>query len=450
MNLKHLSSHELNFELLARSILPRVTITSRRIQLQIALEEDIEISKDPCTWEIHFQEIKLSLAELNRELERQLSDQQIEFLETKIAHISTRLNTVNTGNDEQKIIAIENFKIQLKLAETTLTTNENNVFFKQKIPVEISKTKFIPIYKWNFTKFTGHNDSRDILAFLEIINELKIARGATDKDLFQNAQDLFEGEATIFCRNAKKKVINWDEFLNLLIVEYLPFDYQSRLEKKIQNITQSTFNNIFNYINEIEMLGHKIERKISEKEIIEIILRGVDPYFSNILVSSEYHTLTELRNKCKQIHELKLRQDNLKPTIKRNFTTPYRPMAKLKISTNPEVNVPKNTLQNGTIPKNNLPLPNKILNCWNCHKPNHSYTNCIERKNIFCYGCGKADTFKPQCSHCTNIENVPKNLLRGTDQVNLATPTFLTDQKFIATKQNKITSSRENENRFQK
>lgn len=40
------------------------------------------------------------------------------------------------------------------------------------------------------------------------------------------------------------------------------------------------------------------------------------------------------------------------------------------------------------------------LVCWNCQKPGHRYQDCLSVRTVFCYGCGKADTYKPNCRNC--------------------------------------------------
>ncbi|KAH8234497.1 hypothetical protein KR026_003132, partial [Drosophila bipectinata] len=47
------------------------------------------------------------------------------------------------------------------------------------------------------------------------------------------------------------------------------------------------------------------------------------------------------------------------------------------------------------------------LVCWNCRKEEHRYQDCLSEKRVFCYGCGTANTYKPNCVKCA------KNLKPG-------------------------------------
>ncbi|KAL7725295.1 hypothetical protein ACLKA6_001135 [Drosophila palustris] len=42
------------------------------------------------------------------------------------------------------------------------------------------------------------------------------------------------------------------------------------------------------------------------------------------------------------------------------------------------------------------------LSCWNCGTNGHRYQDCEAERRVFCYGCGKADTYKPSCRKCSS------------------------------------------------
>lgn len=45
------------------------------------------------------------------------------------------------------------------------------------------------------------------------------------------------------------------------------------------------------------------------------------------------------------------------------------------------------------------------LSCWNCGKAGHRYQDCMSERKVFCYGCGKADTYRPSCPQCCTPKN---------------------------------------------
>ncbi|KAH8355744.1 hypothetical protein KR084_011061, partial [Drosophila pseudotakahashii] len=48
--------------------------------------------------------------------------------------------------------------------------------------------------------------------------------------------------------------------------------------------------------------------------------------------------------------------------------------------------------------------------CWNCGVPGHRYQECTGARRVFCYGCGKPETYKPNCSNSILSESVPPDL----------------------------------------
>lgn len=39
--------------------------------------------------------------------------------------------------------------------------------------------------------------------------------------------------------------------------------------------------------------------------------------------------------------------------------------------------------------------------CWNCKRPNHTFKVCRQKRNMFCYKCGKPDVTSRDCDRCT-------------------------------------------------
>lgn len=43
----------------------------------------------------------------------------------------------------------------------------------------------------------------------------------------------------------------------------------------------------------------------------------------------------------------------------------------------------------------------ELLVCWNCDEMGHAFVDCeVATKNVFCYGCGAKNVYKPSCPKC--------------------------------------------------
>lgn len=44
--------------------------------------------------------------------------------------------------------------------------------------------------------------------------------------------------------------------------------------------------------------------------------------------------------------------------------------------------------------------------CWNCEERGHSWQDCcVATRNIFCYGCGARNVYRPQCQRCCSVND---------------------------------------------
>lgn len=63
---------------------------------------------------------------------------------------------------------------------------------------------------------------------------------------------------------------------------------------------------------------------------------------------------------------------------------------------------------NSSVNALNGPLYN--LQCWNCDGRGHHWQDCLQARQIFCYGCGTKQVYKPNCLKCkTNYPTISKN-----------------------------------------
>lgn len=76
--------------------------------------------------------------------------------------------------------------------------------------VHSPKVRYKPVSKWNI-KFSGEMkiENFSLSAFLERVEETRIARNVTEQDLFNSAIDLFSGKALIWYRSIRKTVRDW-------------------------------------------------------------------------------------------------------------------------------------------------------------------------------------------------------------------------------------------------
>ncbi|KAL3274969.1 hypothetical protein HHI36_019744 [Cryptolaemus montrouzieri] len=126
---------------------------------------------------------------------------------------------VTEGNDEeeatQRNLRSQLITLEAELAEIVGTSNPRNnpphstPSSSSSVPSNLIYLKKIPVYEWGIKKFSGRGS---LIAFLELIDSLRISRGCSESDSFESACDLFESHAWTRWQNnyLKNSFSNWD------------------------------------------------------------------------------------------------------------------------------------------------------------------------------------------------------------------------------------------------
>lgn len=105
----------------------------------------------------------------------------------------------------------------------------------------------VPPSKWSLT-FSGDKKGMSLSAFLERVEELRVARQVSKDILLESGIDLFSGRAYQFYTAYRDQVNSWDEFLVLLRDEYLTANYNESLFDEIRKRTQGPDESVAIYV----------------------------------------------------------------------------------------------------------------------------------------------------------------------------------------------------------
>lgn len=132
---------------------------------------------------------------------------------------------------------------------------------------------------------------------------------------------------------------------------------------------------------EIEKLVSRLRNPITEESLVRILIRNSKMSLRYELMHLGITTLVRLRE------EIRTHEQFCKQTRQQSYRQPRPFVSELDEQT--EI----------------AAIQRKSMKCWNCGKVGHRYDYCLEPRSIFCYGCGAANVFKPNCIHCNNPEN---------------------------------------------
>lgn len=252
--------------------------------------------------------------------------------------------------------------------------------------------KPVPVIKWNL-KFNGECKEFSVNAFLERVEELRLARHVSKSDLFDSALDLFSGKALIWFRAAKRRCNDWDSLTILLKEEFQPPEYDDRLLEEIKRRTQGKNESVGLFIAVMTNMFERMSVPVSEATQLKIILKNVSPFYQMNLSLTDIGSLSELLQYCKRLEAKKYNIDNFAlPTRSKNDLEPDLAY----MSTDTDVNELPYTSSTSSIERVSA------ITCWNCHKSGHRSSQCTEEKRKHCYRCGKIGFTVRNCPKCTS------------------------------------------------
>lgn len=252
-----------------------------------------------------------------------------------------------------------------------------------------SEVKPILPNKWD-CKFSGDRKGLSLGAFLERVEELRVARHVSKETLLASGIDLFIGKAYQFYLAYRNQVSTWDEFVALLKEEYLSANYNERLFEEIKRRTQGPDESIGVYIAVMTGYFNRLNCDITEESKLKILMRNLAPFYQNHLSLIEVSSIAELRKLGKRLEASKEAVEDYMPPTRR--TSALEPDLAY-VEAEPEVGrCQVTTVQSGS---------SKEVLCYRCNKPGHLAKGCVVKTDKFCYRC-KRDGYTvrtcPQCS----------------------------------------------------
>ena len=331
---------------------------------------------------------------------------------SRLYHVSSRISRIKTLTDAEqkgqkelrfKLIEIEGDFDQKNKPATSTPHSPNH----ESLQTFFNTSKVILPYKWNLY-FTGNKSKDSVLAFLEKVESMRISRGVSKDDLFKCAGDLFKSQAWTWYNNNRSRFNNWDQLVNKLKEDFLPYNYDENLLDEIRNRTVNE--KVLMYITNMEALFNRLSEKPSEQTIINKIRRNLLPNYVSHLALLDISSIDELINKCKKIEESLTWSNKYKPPTKGiNYLEPdlscpnfYDSQKNFGFN---DKSFMGNTLNKSKFFSTNQISVQKTYKCWNCNGEGHSFRECRKPKQLFCFLCGLKGVSKNTCPKCNKVRN---------------------------------------------
>lgn len=441
----HLLLEELEYELNIRNVVSSRSQQDKRKILNRLLEKErvkpgslIDLKNYEFDFDVEQEAITKTLDSVKNliaDFEGTSSDSTFLRVKSRIAHVTGRVMRIPVVGDEAK--ALTDFKnesyatcleLEADLHERVrpvvpnddLDQTVNSPIIHMPAPVVTCASKSIPISQWG-VKFSG--DPKHVYSFIERVTELAQARKFSDQDLFDSAVELFVGDAFVWYRSIKTSVDSWNALVFLMKKDFLPPNAEDEIWEQIKHRKQKRHEKVTIYFAQMGNLFSRLGHAPHEITKVKHIRNNLLPEYLGQLALSEVETVPQLFSLCKRLEEAAYLQSrhNFVPQVS-NLSVEVSPStsrscccletSKPNVENNHQSNsivskAPKTQVvasssrgESGLVNTGTSAQTRDII-CWNCGKPNHTFSSCKVKRKIFCFRCGTPNVRISNCKKCS-------------------------------------------------
>lgn len=264
----------------------------------------------------------------------------------------------------------------------------SQIMLSELRPDKITQT----IANWKL-KFSGKG-SLSIDDFLYRVEAVALQTLNGDLDLLAGfASNLFEGAASEWYWRYHKKVrcVKWQPLCMALKAQFKDSRTDRNIRSEIEQRKQRSSESFDDFYGVIAALADKLTEPLSETALVEILR-------ANLLPDIQHEILYETTSTVVQLRALVLKREIFMKTLPKSQPYFSRP-APRKIVCAVDPQIEEDDCENEDF-EDEFEVSALDFPCWNCGVKGHRYQECVAERKVFCYGCGKANTYKPSCSTC--------------------------------------------------
>lgn len=266
--------------------------------------------------------------------------------------------------------------------------------------------------KWSL-KYRGTSSDLHVDDFLLRVETLA---NSLDIDLDRLAMGMpfvLEGEAQewfwIFQREHPDA--DWETFRDEMRHQFSQEENQFEIWDKLRGRKQKTSETFGQFYIAVAAIAARLQPPLEEARMVELLRSNMSPGLKSALLYQRTATLRNLREAALKFEKLcsttpdVLRETRGQPKRVSELAYGNFPRSgfsdQLYAHTTP---VPDEYTQDDAIEaitKERSANRTEHMTCWNCEEVGHSFMDCtVATRNVFCYGCGAKNTYRPTCPRC--------------------------------------------------
>lgn len=260
------------------------------------------------------------------------------------------------------------------------------------------------ITNWKL-RFTGAIDGMPVENFIYRVEALtNQTLGGCFDTVCRHASLLFDSKASDWFWRYHKSVseIRWPSLCEALRRQYKDTRTDVDYREKIRDRKQKANESFDSFYDSIVQLTDRLNQPIPESTLVEIIRRNLLPEIQYEILNIQVFSIAHLRDICRKreffLQDMQTRQNYGKPLPIRKRVSEVQ--ANFDFATDEDASEYED-------------VEEVALVCWNCKRNGHRYQDCVSERRVFCYGCGTADVYKPNCPRCNVSKNGQSSALKS-------------------------------------
>lgn len=262
--------------------------------------------------------------------------------------------------------------------------------------------------------------NEDVEMFIKQFDKVVEFYQLTDFERLKVLFEILQGQAGVLFQANEDSITDIDEAEDLLKTVFRKqiSDKQLRINMLLRSMAD--LEKIDVYISVMQNMNAKLKKPLTEEELYELIRDGVHPSYADSL---EIHKPTNLESLTTCCRAFELKRDrkkqysqppphlmideefgNLTVSSHKKFVKPQVSCFQQEEEITEEVTAcmatkpkPKPTSRHVATQTQSESEKKPSPHCWNCDFPGHQFMQCKAPRKIFCYSCGKKDTYANQC-----------------------------------------------------
>lgn len=214
---------------------------------------------------------------------------------------------------------------------------------------------------------------------------------------------------------------DWNAFKEAMRRHFSLIETQVEIREKISRRKQRSGESFNEFYLAVAGLAARLNQRMPENELIEILRANMAPQLKNALLFHPTHTVATLQEYCKRYERLWQVES---ASVNRQPKPSFAPRVhEISASVEPVPYGVQHVDPNVYYDFSQYPYPyayeeqveafqkfedkKKVANradlmiCWNCDEMGHIWEDCtVATRNVFCYGCGLKNNYKPSCTRC--------------------------------------------------